>query len=80
MYKKILVPLDGSGVAEVVLPYTRAFATALNIPVHLLQVVDSDTFVPSVAAQQGRSHNILTAERENNGDYLKEISSSHIVP
>lgn len=80
MYKKILVPLDGSGVAEVVLPYTRAFATALNIPVHLLQVVDSETLIPSVAAQQGRSHNILTAEREPNSDYLKKIAASFFDP
>lgn len=80
MYKKILVPLDGSGVAEVVLPYTRAFATALNIPVHLLQVVDSETLVPSVAAQQPRSHNILTAEGEYNGDYLKKIAASFFDP
>jgi nucleotide-binding universal stress UspA family protein len=80
MYKKILVPLDGSAIAEVVLPYARAFATALNIPVHLLQVTDSETLISPVAAQQDRSHNILTAEREHNGDYLKEISASFPNP
>ena len=63
MYKKILVPLDGSSIAEVVLPYARAFATALRIPVHLLQVMDPETRIPSVAAQQDRSNNILTARK-----------------
>lgn len=76
MYEKILVPLDGSAIAEVVLPHTRAFATALNIPVHLLQVLDSGTLIPSVAAQQGRSHKIVAAQREHNVDYLKQIAAS----
>jgi nucleotide-binding universal stress UspA family protein len=80
MYKKILVPLDGSKISESVLPHARAFATALNIPVHLLQVIDPETRIPSVAAQQDRSNNILTGEREHNGDYLKEISTSFPDP
>ena len=80
MYKKILVPLDGSKISESVLPHARAFATALNIPVHLLQVMAPETRIPSVAAQQDRSNNILTAEREHNGDYLKEMSTSFFDP
>jgi len=80
MYTKILVPLDGSTIAEGVLPYTRAFATTLGIPVHLLQVMDPDTLIPSVPGQQGRAHNILTIEREHNGDYLKEIAASFPDP
>jgi nucleotide-binding universal stress UspA family protein len=58
-----------------VLPYARAFAAALGIPVLLLQIIDTDTLIPSAAAAQGGSHNILTAERERNGDYLKEIAA-----
>jgi len=80
MYKKILVPLDGSTISEGVLPYARAFATALHVPVHLLQIMDTETLIPSDAASQGRFHNILTAEREHNGDYLKEIASSFPEP
>jgi len=80
MYTNILVPLDGSTIAEGVLPYARAFATALGIPVHLLQVMDPETLIPSVAAQQGRAHNILTAEREHNGDYLRETAASFSNP
>jgi nucleotide-binding universal stress UspA family protein len=80
MYKNILVPLDGSKISEGVLPYARAFAAAANIRVHLLQVMDTETLIHSVAVQQGRAHNILTTEREDNGDYLKEIAASFPNP
>jgi nucleotide-binding universal stress UspA family protein len=80
MYKKILVPLDGSTIAEGVLPYARAFATALSLPVYLLQVIDPDNLVPSTAVQQGRTHNILVVEREHDGDYLRKIAGSFADP
>lgn len=35
MFSKILVPLDGSGTAEKVLPFVRCFARGLQIPVEL---------------------------------------------
>lgn len=80
MYKKLLVPLDGSATAEGVLPYVRAFATGLSIPVHLLQVMDPESLIPSPAAQPGRPHNIVTGEREHDGDYLKKIVASFPDP
>ena len=40
MYKKMLIPLDGSKTAEAVLPYARTLARKLNLPVELLGVVD----------------------------------------
>ena len=40
MVKKILVPLDGSPSAEKVLPYARALAKRLALPIDLLEVVD----------------------------------------
>jgi len=40
MYGKILIPLDGSRLAESVLPYARALAKDLGIPVDLLYVND----------------------------------------
>jgi nucleotide-binding universal stress UspA family protein len=43
MYNKILVPLDGSRLAEGVLPYVRSLATALKLPVDLLHVDDPET-------------------------------------
>lgn len=40
MYSKILVPLDGSLLAEQILPYVRSLAVTYNIPVELLWVND----------------------------------------
>jgi nucleotide-binding universal stress UspA family protein len=40
MYSKILIPLDGSRLAKTVLPYARALAKDLGIPVDLLYVND----------------------------------------
>ena len=40
MYSKILIPLDGSKVAEKVLPHTRYLARRFQIPVELLSVID----------------------------------------
>ena len=42
MIKKILVPLDGSKLAEQVLPYARLFAEVYKAPVDLLSVDDVD--------------------------------------
>jgi nucleotide-binding universal stress UspA family protein len=45
MYNKILVPLDGSRIAEKVLPYARLFAETLELPVDLIYVNDPETAV-----------------------------------
>lgn len=50
MYKKILVPLDGSQLAEKILPHVEALATLGKSSVVLLQVVEpaSADFTPSL--------------------------------
>ncbi len=50
MYERILVPLDGSKVAEAVLPFVAWLARGLNARVTLLTVVD-----PSHLEVAGRS-------------------------
>ena len=40
MYKRILVPLDGSELAEQVLPYARTLGRALGTSVELLRSVE----------------------------------------
>ena len=40
MYTKLLIPLDGSRLAEGVLPYARLLAHGLNVPVELLRIND----------------------------------------
>ena len=47
MYTKILVPLDGSRLAEQILPYACLIAEAFEIPVELLRVDDSGSLAPS---------------------------------
>ena len=41
MYTRMLIPLDGSKLAENVLPYARVLARALELRIDLLSVVDS---------------------------------------
>jgi nucleotide-binding universal stress UspA family protein len=48
MYTKILLPLDGSKLAEAVLPYARFLAGALRLPVHLIHVNDPESVSPSL--------------------------------
>ena len=40
MYQRIVVPLDGSNVAEQALPHAVELAQILSVPLHLLRVVD----------------------------------------
>ena len=47
MYTKILVPLDGSRLAEQILPYASLLAEAFGIPVELLRVDDSGALTSS---------------------------------
>ncbi|HSQ12550.1 MAG TPA: universal stress protein [Candidatus Deferrimicrobium sp.] len=64
MYKKILVPLDGSKLAERVLPFARRLADSFGAAVELLRVSDPDArppFSPPQASAQ----------------YLKEVSEKY---
>ena len=49
MYRKILVPLDGSEFTEVVLPYAEELTTRLEVKVILLHIVrpeERECFAP----------------------------------
>ena len=61
MYKKLLIPLDGSKVAEAVLPYARFLAVALELAVDLIHVNDPETVAPYPMP---------------GADYLKEVAAS----
>lgn len=69
MYKKILVPLDGSKIAEGVLPHARALAYSegaelilLNVAANPMDFVFSDPGIANkeIAEQQSRSKNYMT--------------------
>jgi nucleotide-binding universal stress UspA family protein len=73
----MLIPLDGSKVAEQVLPYARFLAKALTIPVELLEVVDPEALNLLANPGQGRYIDTLLAERtERCKTYLEAIARS----
>lgn len=75
MYSKMLIPLDGSRTAEKVLPFARALATKLKIPIELLGVVDISIMVAHIAADKARYLDTLIAQGERSSRiYLKEIA------
>jgi nucleotide-binding universal stress UspA family protein len=81
MYSRMLIPLDGSKLAEQVLPYARYLAKALTIPVELLKVVDPDALALLVNHEQGRYIDSLLADsRQNSGTYLEGIARSFDGP
>src|SRR5689334_8554178 len=62
MYTRILVPLDASTLAEQALPYARAFAHGLGIPVDLVAVVDPEPLSLLVNPDVSRTIDTLVAE------------------
>ena len=63
MYERVLVPLDGSKLSEGILPYVRALARALKLPVELLHVNDPAQLPPYAPPIEG-------------AQYLEKIASS----
>jgi nucleotide-binding universal stress UspA family protein len=75
MYRKVLVPLDGSSFSEQILPYARFAAESLKIPVELLGVVDIAALATSLSAEGARYLNNLVLEGVRRSDeYLKGIA------
>lgn len=62
MYKKILVPLDGSEIAESILPHVKDMASAHQAEVILLRVLPATGVLPSVAEREvTEARNYLSA-------------------
>jgi nucleotide-binding universal stress UspA family protein len=73
----MLIPLDGSQVAEHVLPYARCLAKALTIPVDLLEVADIETLRLLANPERGRYLDTLLSEKmENSESYLETVAQS----
>ena len=74
MYKKLLIPLDGSKTAEYVLPYARFLAIKLNLPTELLSVVE---FPASAAAEKALYLDpIIERASDVTRQYLNRIAKS----
>jgi nucleotide-binding universal stress UspA family protein len=77
MYTRVLLPLDGSKIAEQVLPYSRFLAKALKVPVELLEVIDLDALRILANPNQGRYVDTLLKERmETSKTYLQAVAQS----
>ena len=77
MYSRILTTLDGSKVAEQVLPYARFLAKKLAIPVDLLGIVDTVPLADFAEAWQGRDFETLIAEETRaTTEYLETSARS----
>ncbi len=76
MYKKIMVPLDGSDLAECVLPHAEAIAMGCEVKnvifvcaVEPLYLPSSSEWVPTPEERQ----RIESSQRSNAQDYLTEL-------
>jgi nucleotide-binding universal stress UspA family protein len=77
MFRKILVPLDGSKTAESALPYARALAERLNAAVELLAVIDAAEMTTNVLADQTELANSVRDHASRMLDqYLRQIAKS----
>ena len=77
MYTSILVPLDGSKLAERVLPYVRFLAGRFKIPVELLAGVDIAELGTHISVGQSRFLSTLVEDRlQSSETYLKRIAGT----
>ena len=77
MYRRMLVPLDGSKVAEQVLPYVRYLAGKLKIPVDLLAVVDVLGMTDSMETSNARNLDRFIIENIHRSEaYLEKIGKT----
>src|SRR5215470_274770 len=74
MYTRMLIPLDGSKLAENVLPYARVLAGALGLRIDLLSVVESLDFARTTHAGHMRSvDSIVEATMRAGEQYLEDV-------
>ena len=75
MYKKILVPLDGSMTAEAVLPYVEAFAAGFKTAVELLSIIDIGAMTTHLAPERVRHlDSIVAYEEKKCAAYLDDVA------
>lgn len=82
MISRIVVPLDGSEVAEAVLPWVRDLALGLHAKVHFVQVVDLKTelLASEVGARTARDPSAVATQLEKDTkaaeDYLSGLATA----
>jgi nucleotide-binding universal stress UspA family protein len=74
MFTRILVPLDGSAIAEKALPHARALARALQIPITLITVIET---AADFSKKKTRYLDTLIEDGvRTSEEYLKKISKT----
>jgi nucleotide-binding universal stress UspA family protein len=74
MFRKIFVPLDGSGTAEKVLPFARLLARGLQLPIELLAVVDpAEMALHMSGAQAAMARDLLDQSARQFDRYLQNV-------
>jgi nucleotide-binding universal stress UspA family protein len=77
MYKKILIPLDGSTIAENVLPLARSWSAQLKIPVELIGVVDTAELARTLATiERFYMDNLVEEETRRCSEYLAKTAKN----
>lgn len=72
MYQKILVPLDGSELAEQALPHVQGLAKCLGSEIVLLQVLTHKTY-DYLLDDAAMSESLRTSERTLASDYITPL-------
>ena len=72
MYKKILVPLDGSALAERILPHAEAIAKGTGATVYLFRAVPRHFEITTEAATESKKW--YEAEQAAAGKYLEGVA------
>jgi nucleotide-binding universal stress UspA family protein len=76
MFTKMLIPLDGSPVAEKVLPYARAIAGPLKIPVELLAAVDIGEMGAQLTPGKAKFLDTMVGDAERSSrNYLNSVAA-----
>lgn len=74
MFQHILIPLDGSSLAEQVLPLTRIIAVRFQSEVVLFQAVDPVYKNLEIAGEEISAMDLMERERQSAHKYLETIS------
>lgn len=78
MYRRIVVPLDGSKLAEVALPQAIDLARLTGTPIHVLRVVDFrrlEQYGPYPLALEYAADPVLADEHKLALEYVREVRS-----
>lgn len=73
MYERMLIPLDGSAVAEVVLPFAEGLARPLDLQMTLVRVVEPLRHLPAEGAYLVNYNQVLAEQAKESQGYLEEV-------